>query len=562
MRALPVTDRFPAPDLARGAALLLIAVANAHTFVTHRGIGVRTYPWDLSGVDAAVAAVQLTLVDGRGYPLFALLFGFGVATLAARRTPPGGPAGDAVLAIVRRRGGALLAIGVAHAVLLWHGDIVGAYGLIAVLLAGLLVRAGTTALVTTAAGTIALTVLLYAPVALTRSGAPSASPSLVEPDPLDAAAGRFGEWMFGNLPVGALALTGAAVLGVLLARSGWLADPVRYRVPLARLAVAGTAAGVLGGLPLGLVAAGVWAPPTPVLLLVGPLHTLTGYAAGAGYAALAGLVVARWVDRGGPGPVGRALVETGRRSLSAYLAQSVAFVALFPAWTLGLGAGLPLWAATLCGAGVWLTTVLVATWSARSGLRGPAETLLRRLTYGTPALPRHAHETWARSRDPASVARFGERSRLGWVSERDGQGDDDGEERPPSWQGAPGYSGFDPERFPPHAPMPGAPPYPPGTEPERAEVDDRDPGPPSAGAVLPRCLAASAGWAVVALLLALVTGVSSWPLRGIALLVPWGLTAAALIVPARRGAGPGGLVALAFGPFWLLHALAVGLLGW
>lgn len=52
MRDVPVTGRAPAPDLARGAALLLIAVANAHTFVTHRGIGVRTYPLDPSGIDA------------------------------------------------------------------------------------------------------------------------------------------------------------------------------------------------------------------------------------------------------------------------------------------------------------------------------------------------------------------------------------------------------------------------------------------------------------------------------------------------------------------------------
>lgn len=135
--------------------------------------------------------------------------------------------------------------------------------------------------------------------------------------------------------------------------------------------------------------------------------------------------------------------------------------------------------------------------------------------------------------------------------------------RPPPWQGAPGYSGFDPERFPPHAPMPGAPPYPPGTEPERAAVSDRRPGRPGLAAVLPRCVAASAGWVVVALLLALVTGVPSWPLRLLALALPWVLTVAALTVPARRGApGPGLLVALAFAPFWVLHAIAVGLLGW
>ncbi|MER5674396.1 hypothetical protein [Pseudonocardia alni] len=138
---------------------------------------------------------------------------------------------------------------------------------------------------------------------------------------------------------------------------------------------------------------------------------------------------------------------------------------------------------------------------------------------------------------------------------------------PPAWQGATGWSGVDPlpsgsAEVGPHAPLPGAPPYPPGTEPERAAVTDRSAALPRPAAVLPRCLAATAGWVAVALLLALATGVASWPLRGVALLVPWGLAAVALVFPARRGVGPGGLVALAFAPFWLVHAFLVGLLGW
>lgn len=151
-------------------------------------------------------------------------------------------------------------------------------------------------------------------------------------------------------------------------------------------------------------------------------------------------------------------------------------------------------------------------------------------------------------------------------------GDDDpGGERRPPWQGAPGFSGVDPTdpapsggtgQVPPHAPLPGAPPYPPGTEPERAGVGDHRPGRPPVAAVLPRCVAASAGWVLVAVLVAFVAGVGSWWLRALALLLPWAATVAVLTVPARRsGAGPGALVALAFGPFWVLHALAVGLLG-
>ena len=77
-----------------------------------------------------------------------------------------------------------------------------------------------------------------------------------------------------------------------------------------------------------------------------------------------------------------ALRATGERSLSCYLAQSVVFVALLPAWTLGLGGTLGTAEATALGLLTWLLTVFGADALARRGRRGPAETLLRRLTYG------------------------------------------------------------------------------------------------------------------------------------------------------------------------------------
>jgi uncharacterized protein len=57
----------------------------------------------------------------------------------------------AVTTLVRRRGAWMIVIGFAHGVLLWAGDIVGAYGLLAVLMAGLLMRATDRALLATAA---------------------------------------------------------------------------------------------------------------------------------------------------------------------------------------------------------------------------------------------------------------------------------------------------------------------------------------------------------------------------------------------------------------------------
>ena len=72
----------------------------------------------------------------------------------------------------------------------------------------------------------------------------------------------------------------------------------------------------------------------------------------------------------------------GQRSLSCYLAQSVAFVALLPAWTLGVGAHARVWQAALVGLGTWLVILVIAALSDRAGYRGPAEVVLRRLTYG------------------------------------------------------------------------------------------------------------------------------------------------------------------------------------
>src|SRR6185436_18343029 len=85
-RAVPLDARALAPDVARGAMLLLIALANVHLYLYGRPLGVRLYPAGLTGVDAVVAGLQLVLVDGRAYPLFGLLLGYGLGQLAARQS--------------------------------------------------------------------------------------------------------------------------------------------------------------------------------------------------------------------------------------------------------------------------------------------------------------------------------------------------------------------------------------------------------------------------------------------------------------------------------------------
>jgi uncharacterized protein len=419
---VPLGARALAPDVARGAMLLLIALANVHLYLYDRPLGVRLYPAGLIGADRVIAGLQLALVDGRAYPLFGVLFGYGIGQWAARRAG----SEPAVVRTVRRRGAWLVVIGAAHVVLLWPGDIVSAYGLLGVVLGGLLVAGTAVSVATMAAVGTVLTVLLGAFSGFSPPGATAPIASIAIADPLTAAVARVGEWVGGVLLSSTLTVVGAVALGAWAARYRLLDEPGQHRDALRRVAVGGLAAAVLAGLPLALAGAGVWRPGTGALLLVGALHALGGYAGGLGYAAAFGLLTARGEQRdpgtgdhpetrhsdrptalsaepvrrecpssdkavagpARPGPVLRALAVCGQRSLSCYLAQSVAFATLLPAWTLGLGARLTVAQAALLAAAVWLVLVLVSAASARSGYRGPAEILLRRLTYGAGTIER------------------------------------------------------------------------------------------------------------------------------------------------------------------------------
>ncbi|WP_147254101.1 hypothetical protein [Pseudonocardia hierapolitana] len=130
---------------------------------------------------------------------------------------------------------------------------------------------------------------------------------------------------------------------------------------------------------------------------------------------------------------------------------------------------------------------------------------------------------------------------------------DDG--RPPSWAGAPGFTpGVD--GLPPHAPMPGAPPYP--AAPEHA--------PPPVGRRARRtrfvtALGATAFWAVVNVVLVVaVVGVPPGPAAfgqfvGV-LILPTLLAALAVWAIARRRAWPFWLLVLLAAPFfWVLRAV-------
>ena len=85
------------------------------------------YPQDGSGVDSAVTWLISTFVDGRAFPMFGLLFGYGVAQIV-RRQEAFGP--RAVRRLLWRRSLVLVVVGFLHALLLYAGDILAAYGVL------------------------------------------------------------------------------------------------------------------------------------------------------------------------------------------------------------------------------------------------------------------------------------------------------------------------------------------------------------------------------------------------------------------------------------------------
>jgi uncharacterized protein len=359
--------------------LLLIALAHAHMYLYGHPTGFRGYEVGGGPVDRVVAGLQVLLVDARALPMFAALFGYGLVQLANRRFAAGAGWPE-TRRLVRRRSRWLIAFGFVHALLLFFGDILVTYGLLALVLVGM-VRARDRVLLRVAGlWTLVFAALAMLPAWAIVTGGSPPMPTSVE-SPIEAVGQRLAVWA-GLGPMLALDIVTPFLLGIWAARRRLLDEPGRHRALLARVALGGISITVLGGVPLALIDSQVWTGwTTGAAVSAYAVHSVTGIAGGLAYAALAGLIAHRVAAA--PGPVTTALAACGQRSLTCYLLQSVVFVALFAPYTLGLGGRLGDAGASALAIGTWLATVLLAEGMRRTGRRGPAEDLLRRLTYAS-----------------------------------------------------------------------------------------------------------------------------------------------------------------------------------
>jgi uncharacterized protein len=385
------TGRALLPDLARGCALLGIAVVNVAMFA---------YPADTGYSAAALATPQdraayflvMALFALKSYSLFAMMFGAGVGQQFDAAQRQGRPAGRAYA----RRLLGLALLGAVNVWALFMGDILLLYAALGGLLWALC-RRDAARLAIWGWACYALQLLLLAAVAalllVWHSQAPDEVAAEVARSAALLAQAQAGFGADGFLEVaqfrvrawaeaigpglllqgpGALAFM---LLGLAALRRGWLQDVAhpqwqrcrRWWLPLG-LVVSAAGAGLV-------VKGDMFISPEAGLGIV--LLTLGSPAATMGYLGL----LAWWAQRPA-GAVRTALARAGGASLSAYLLQGLLLSLVFSGYGLGLyaqpGAAACIGIAAAAGLG---SIILLAAWRRRFG-RGPVEALLR--GFGSP----------------------------------------------------------------------------------------------------------------------------------------------------------------------------------
>lgn len=367
-----------------------IALANALTFWVSAPRAARDTGYgaivDSRVLDQVVIVVAAMGVHVRGLPLFATLFGVGVALVTQALWRRGYPWRRA-RAVLLRRYGTLGVVGIAHLVLLYRGDIVTIYAACGLLLT-FMVGLSTRALRRFALGSFVVSVCGWTAMGALMLALPDASTPRAATI-VTAHEASYESYLVGNLV--ALATTpvllvvfaasyGCALLvGFLMYREGLVTNPAQHCRALKRWCVAGGIVAVGVGLPWGLGLIGLL--PGPLTQALGCLNAGLGVVTGPALLSAILLVARRWEGVHAPAPIGW-LAALGRRSLSGYVAQSILFVVLVQPFALALLPASGAAGSAAAAVAIWALTVAGAVMFEWLGWPGPLEWVHRRLAYG------------------------------------------------------------------------------------------------------------------------------------------------------------------------------------
>ena len=375
------SDRLPAVDVARGIALVGVALVNVHAFAA---VWSTVYGLDLAKTTADVIAefANAMLFTHRSYPVLAFLFGVGLAWQWQRL-----PDMDRRPNQLRARLWALLLIGVAHGLLLWPGEVLTVYAVMGLVLVSILRFSDRVILGVTMAVFLG-TALMYSSIALSWFRFDGEEIAVVEPiasfaltSVQSALYSHLQEFMDrGLMQLLVPDFWAHALLGIWAGRSGALQRFLRD--PFGNRGVVITGALLLAfGTSLELMAAryGGWDARVTKDMGVA-LMTLALL-----WASLGGLwlwlsVAAMWARCDDSG-LKNLVVAAGRAPLTQFIGQSVVFAVLFNKSLVGLHGEIGRGAYSLIAITTYvLLCAFIRAWIASGHAFGPMEMLWRRLT--------------------------------------------------------------------------------------------------------------------------------------------------------------------------------------
>lgn len=377
--------RIDSVDILRGIAVLGILLVNIGSFS-----GFQASFADMAWVDRAATVATRFVAQGKFYPLFAFLFGWGMALQMVRATSRG----VSFAPFFIRRMLALLLIGLLHAVLVWHGDILVIYALLGLPLLLFRNASDRTLLVV-------FVICLAIPVLISLPG-PGADFRALYAEATRGLQDAFVRGKQGNVFLAGsypeavrqriaflrfnyaaslywiTPIFGMMLLGVLVGRRGLLQAGEAQRDLLKRIA----GAALLIGLPLNVL--WVWVSVSGAL--AGPWQDVAERGARTvGGAALALFMVAGLtllVQRPAWQSQLSGLAAVGRTALSNYLLQSLVFSLLFYGYGLAAYGDLGPFLALLLALLFFRLQVWLSNWWLARYRFGPVEWVWRSITYG------------------------------------------------------------------------------------------------------------------------------------------------------------------------------------
>ena len=385
------TERVDVLDVMRGLAVFGILLVNVDSFIGY-GFGP---PGDATApgarVDELASFLVEFLVQGKFYCLFSFLFGVGFAVFIQRASARGH---DAVPLFKRRLLGLLL-IGLAHACLIWYGDILTNYAVIGFGLIPFL-RRDDRAVLRAAALWLASPVAFYlALFALARfaSQPPASGSGDALPPVLAQAVGAFAHGSYGDVVKSNVIFTignvlrrlvlmffprvfGMFLLGFWAGRANLFARLDSNALLFGRVCVLGLTIGLplaFAGAALG--GSGSPRPPDVRGLIDMTVETIATPALALAYAAAICLLY-----RSCPA-VMRLAAPVGRMALTSYLTHSVVGVIAFYGIGFGYYGRVSLAVALAGCVGLFLIQIVVSRWWLSIAAFGPAEWLWRTFTY-------------------------------------------------------------------------------------------------------------------------------------------------------------------------------------